>query len=132
MEANGDKTESPADLTDKLSTLLVSEEGNSRFLGKSFLAKSHYSPSNSLTGASSGFSLFSPQGLQWISEKTGSNDLSESISRIASTKTPWPIGQTEIWYPMSPLDREPLPPKQLADLYVSRGSPCSISGNITK
>jgi hypothetical protein len=37
LEPNADKAEAPVDLTDKLSTLLISAEGNSRFLGNACL-----------------------------------------------------------------------------------------------
>jgi hypothetical protein len=43
---NVDTAEPPANLTDKLSTLLISEEGNSRFLGKALLE----SPASLLIG----------------------------------------------------------------------------------
>lgn len=39
VEPDGDKSDSPADLTDKLSTLLISGEGNPRFVGKALPRK---------------------------------------------------------------------------------------------
>lgn len=95
--------EDPGKITDRLSTLLISEEGRSRYLG-----------------ASSGFSLFSPQGLQWISEKTGSNELAKFISSISSNLQSYmpKNSSAELYRPLYPSEREPLPPKVVADHYV--------------
>jgi len=40
---------------------------------------------------------------------------------MSRKRTPWPVGQTEIWHSLAPSDREPFPSKQLADIYVARG-----------
>ncbi|KIM94323.1 hypothetical protein OIDMADRAFT_135861, partial [Oidiodendron maius Zn] len=105
-EADGAAAENaddlPQNVVDRLTTLLISEEGASSFLG-----------------ASSGLSLFSPQGLQWISESTGSNDLSEFISTLSKTNEgPWKVNNMDLWHSMLPSQREPLPPKEIADILV--------------
>ncbi|KAH8586014.1 fungal-specific transcription factor domain-containing protein [Bisporella sp. PMI_857] len=70
-------------------------------------------------GASSGFTLFSPQGLRWISERTGSNELSELITSFGrGAGGPWSQPKVNFWHPIPPCDREPLPSRELADIYV--------------
>ncbi|KAH8819212.1 fungal-specific transcription factor domain-containing protein [Xylogone sp. PMI_703] len=96
------ESEAPSDLSDRLSTLLIDEKGTSHFLGPS-----------------SAFSLFSPQGLQWINDRTGSNELSQFISTLTqSSGHPVYRGPSELWYTLAPSEREPLPPKELAERYV--------------
>lgn len=91
-----------SDLTDKLSDLLIDDAGSSRFIGPS-----------------SGLSLFSPQGLRWISERTGSNELSELITSFGrGAGGPWSQFKVNFWHPIPPCDREPLPSRELADKYV--------------
>ncbi|KAH0274204.1 hypothetical protein KCU91_g5441, partial [Aureobasidium melanogenum] len=58
-------------LTKQLSTLIVNDPGDS-----------HY------WGSSSAFSLFSPQGLTWIYDKTGSNDLQGLLRTLSSAHVP--------------------------------------------
>jgi len=125
VNPNGDplteKSEAPLDLTDQLSTLIIDGEGSSHFMGN--LIKITFAPVHTLKsstlGASSGFSLFSPQGLQWISEKTGNNDLSQFIGKLARSGrgTSFPE-QADLWSSLPPSEREPLPEKYIADLYV--------------
>jgi hypothetical protein len=80
----------------------------------------------STLGSSSGFSLFSPQGLQWISERTGSDELIQFISTLLrEARNCAPENATELWPPASPTERptepEPLPPREIADQYIQSG-----------
>lgn len=128
INPNGDpvaeKSDAPLDLTDQLSTLLIDEKGTSRFMGNWVLNMFHIRKGNLLKllltlGASSGFSLFSPQGLQWISAKTGSDDLSQFIGTLARSGRSESLSeQPDLWSSHSPSEREPLPTKYIADLYI--------------
>jgi hypothetical protein len=112
----------PSKFTDRLSTLLINEQGNSRFLGDyvdSLLTMNNFLMSFLTSGASSGFSLFSPQGLQWMSERTGNDALPQFISGMTRTmRDPMPNGTAELWHKISPSKLEPLPLKEIADVYV--------------
>lgn len=122
-------------LTDRLSTLMIDEEGSSNFLGK-------YSDSSvvetkaeiSLTpGSASGLSMFSPQGLQWISERTGNFELPKLIKRIGKERqTNKAKTQLDLWYPLHESAREPLPPKHVADLWVRSKATLEVFGSLTE
>ena len=59
-------SQSASSLEDKLSIFMINDDGVSGFVGPS-----------------SGFSLFSPQGLRWISERTGSRNFENCIREVA-------------------------------------------------
>ncbi len=86
-------------IEDKLSIFMINDEGVSGFVGPS-----------------SGFSLFSPQGLRWISEKTSSRNFENIIREVAHTCDAVVFPNT--FMPGNERDLEPLPPKDLANQYV--------------
>lgn len=88
-------------LADKLSIFMISDDGAAGFVGPS-----------------SGFSLFSPQGLRWISEKTGNNDFEQVIKEV-SNSCEQPTGEQAMFRPLQENEREPLPPKDLANEYMA-------------
>ena len=51
-------------------------------------------------GSSSGFSIFSPKGIQWINEKTGDNSFQEMITKAAADDTKWVYWRPEIFSDM--------------------------------
>ncbi|OBT66534.1 hypothetical protein VE03_03670 [Pseudogymnoascus sp. 23342-1-I1] len=88
-------------LEDKLSIFMISDDGAAGFVGPS-----------------SGFSLFSPQGLRWISEKTGNNDFEQVINEVSNT-CEQPTGDQATFRPLRENEREPLPPKDVANEYMA-------------
>lgn len=111
---------SPTKLVDRLSTLMISGEGKTRyfgnFVGPSVLGSCTNHPA---LGGASGLTLFSPQGLDWIAEKTGSDELSRFIHTLATdVHTPPEKTATELYRPLFASEREPYPPKHIADRYV--------------
>ncbi|KFY26380.1 hypothetical protein V493_04121 [Pseudogymnoascus sp. VKM F-4281 (FW-2241)] len=88
-------------LEDKLSIVMISDDGAAGFVGPS-----------------SGFSLFSPKGLRWISEKTGDNNFEQMIKGI-STSCENQMGEQATFRPLRESEREPLPPKDLANEYMA-------------
>ncbi|KAK9356662.1 fungal-specific transcription factor domain-containing protein [Lipomyces doorenjongii] len=61
-----DETESHLDATDETTSFLItSRDGDSKFIGQS-----------------SSFSIFSPRGLRWISERIGDNSFSEQLQSL--------------------------------------------------
>jgi hypothetical protein len=92
-----------AELEDKLSILVLSDDGNAGFVGPS-----------------SGFSLFSPQGLKWIREKTGNRDFEtvlQDVNSEACHGQEYPLRLPNAFVDKN-VERYPLPPKSEADQYV--------------
>jgi hypothetical protein len=123
-----EKDDVTAEVTDNLSTLLISKSGTSRFIGMivAFFIISECRVLNRTSGPSSGFSLFSPQGLKWISDRTGTNEIKQFIQTLAGAReNPWPVSRsTDLFHTMSPMEREPLPSKETADVFVD--CKCSV------
>lgn len=85
-------------LEDKLSIFMINDDGVSGFVGPS-----------------SGFSLFSPQGLRWISEKTGSRTFENCIREVAHSCDAVVFPNTFMPNQSEP---EPLPDKATANQYM--------------
>ena len=85
-------------LEDKLSIFMINDDGVSGFVGPS-----------------SGFSLFSPQGLRWISEKTGSRQFEDCIREVAHSCDAVVFPNTFMPNAGEP---EPLPDKETANQYM--------------
>lgn len=67
------------------------------------------------SGSSSGFSIFSPKGIQWINEKTGDSSFQEMIGKAAADDTKWVYWRPEIFSDMfARRTFMPLPPKDEA------------------
>lgn len=66
-------------------------------------------------GSSSGFSIFSPKGIQWVNEKTGDNSFQQMISHVSIDDHKWNNWKPEVF---ADLFRRPifiqLPPEQEA------------------
>ncbi|KAI9742588.1 MAG: hypothetical protein M1818_003729 [Claussenomyces sp. TS43310] len=94
-------------ISDRLSMVVINEHGGSNFVG-----------------SSSGFSLFSPCGLRWISEKTGNRDLERLVSRVLELdpgcwdQGRWSKSVNLVWHPIPTAQQEPFPPKAQALEYV--------------
>ncbi|RDW70180.1 hypothetical protein BP5796_08577 [Coleophoma crateriformis] len=95
------------ELSDSLSMMIINDRGASQFVG-----------------SSSGFSLFSPRGLQWIAEKTGTTNLDKLLKQVLQLdpgtwdRGSWSGFTNLSWYPIPPSQREPAPEKAVADKYV--------------
>jgi hypothetical protein len=112
MEPTSTSLDSQAALSDKLSMFMISDNGKSAFVG-----------------ASSGFSLFSPQGLNWISQKTGNRDFENIVKSISEDCDTGPVGGTHNFFLPLPVEqREPLPEKEVADMYLESELSVSYSG----
>ena len=111
------------DLVDKFATLVVNEKGESKYIGKLpsliatafFSAPSYHEP----VGSASPFSLLSPRGISWVSQKTGSRDLAKVIAEQAKWDwATWREFRIETWQPIPEDEREPLPTRAIASKYV--------------
>lgn len=88
-------------LEDKLSIFMITDDGASGYVG-----------------ASSGFSLFSPQGLRWISEKTGNNSFERVIQGVVQKCDSEQIFPNTMKM-VSDGDCVPLPPREEAEEYMN-------------
>ncbi|KAI9732967.1 MAG: hypothetical protein M1818_007400 [Claussenomyces sp. TS43310] len=103
-KSSSEKLESQAGLSNHLSNLVIDPNGSPSFIGWA-----------------SGFSLFSPQGLRWISEKVGDKDeLAQLVRTVSKHKYGgWGRADADLWYPMPRSQHSPLPSKDLALQYVN-------------
>ena len=92
------KSESPEEveaLSDMMCSLVTNNCGETRYIG-----------------SSSGFSIFSPKGIQWVNEKTGDSSFQEMISNSTVDDNKWQYWKPEIFGDI--FERRmfvPLPPK---------------------
>ncbi|TVY39955.1 putative transcriptional regulatory protein [Lachnellula occidentalis] len=103
-KSSSDKIESQAELSNHLSNLVIDPGGSPNFIGWA-----------------SGFSLFSPQGVRWISEKVGDKD---ELAQLVHTMSKhdygvWGRADADLWYPTPRSQHSPLPLKDLALQYVN-------------
>ncbi|KAI9824149.1 MAG: hypothetical protein M1826_007463 [Phylliscum demangeonii] len=67
-------------LSDMMSTLVTNSSGETRYIG-----------------SSSGFSIFSPRGIQWVCEKTGDSSFQEMIGAAAMNDSKWMHWKPEVF-----------------------------------
>ncbi|CAG8957218.1 hypothetical protein HYFRA_00009420 [Hymenoscyphus fraxineus] len=101
-DKSSDKIESQADLSNHLSNLVIDAEGSPNFIGWA-----------------SGFSLLSPQGIRWISDKLYDEDDIVRLTQLSKRDYGiWGSGDADLWYPRPRSQHSPLPSKNLASKYV--------------
>ncbi|TVY37027.1 putative transcriptional regulatory protein [Lachnellula subtilissima] len=98
-KSSSDKIESQAELSNHLSNLVIDPSGSPNFIGWA-----------------SGFSLFSPQGVRWISEKVSDKDELAQLVQTMSTHDygVWGRADGDLWYPIPRSQHTPLPSRDLA------------------
>ncbi|RDA83361.1 hypothetical protein CP532_3718 [Ophiocordyceps camponoti-leonardi (nom. inval.)] len=82
-------------LSEMMCSLVTNQSGETRYIG-----------------SSSGFSIFSPRGIQWVNEKTGDESFSEMISEVSVDDHKWTNWKPEVFGDL--FQRRvfrPLPPK---------------------
>lgn len=67
-------------LADQMCSLITNNHGETRYIG-----------------SSSGFSIFSPKGIQWVNEKTGDNSFQHMIGHATSDKQGWDHWKPEVF-----------------------------------
>lgn len=78
-------------------------------------------------GSSSGFSIFSQKGVQWVNEKTGDETFLRMIQRASSSAKPGSQDENNQWKNMlfgklfGKQTRDPPPPKEVATRLVNGG-----------
>ncbi|KAI9708342.1 MAG: hypothetical protein M1820_004046 [Bogoriella megaspora] len=92
------KEEDVEALSDMMCSLVTNNCGETRYIG-----------------SSSGFSIFSPKGIQWVNEKTGDSSFQDMISSSSVDDNKWISWKPEIFKDIfSRRVFQPLPPKQEA------------------
>ncbi|CAK7272881.1 hypothetical protein SEPCBS57363_005371 [Sporothrix epigloea] len=91
----GRKEEEVETLSELMCSLVTNHEGETRYIG-----------------SSSGFSIFSPKGMQWINERTGDDSFQQMVSNVSMDDNKWVNWKPEIFSDLfrRPIFR-PLPPK---------------------
>ena len=84
-------------LADQMCSLITNNIGETRYIG-----------------SSSGFSIFSPKGIQWVNEKTGDHSFQQMIAQAtADDKTGWEHWRPEVFNDLfARRIFKPLPPRQ--------------------
>ncbi|OLN85001.1 putative transcriptional regulatory protein C530.05-like protein 6 [Colletotrichum chlorophyti] len=82
-------------LSEMMCSLVTNQSGETRYIG-----------------SSSGFSIFSPKGIQWVNEKTGDDSFQAMISEVSIDDHKWTAWKPEVFSDLfrRPIFR-PLPPK---------------------
>lgn len=87
--------EEVAALSEMMCSLVTNQQGETRYIG-----------------SSSGFSIFSPKGIQWVNERTGDTSFQRMISEVSLDDHKWTQWKPEVFSDLfhRPVFR-PLPPK---------------------
>lgn len=71
------------------------------------------------SGSSSGFSIFSPKGIQWVNEKTGDKSFQQMIMEATSHDMKWSIWRQDVYGPLfEQRGKNRLPSKEVASILV--------------
>lgn len=83
--------------------------------GSTIIARWVWRTDNGISGSSSGFSIFSPKGIQWVNEKTGDTSFQDMISSAYVDDNKWMYWKPEIFSDIfARRVFKPLPPKEEA------------------
>ncbi|TIA48712.1 hypothetical protein D6C79_03960 [Aureobasidium pullulans] len=94
-QAQSSEDKAAEGLADQMCSLVTNNAGETRYIG-----------------SSSGFSIFSPKGIQWVNEKTGDSSFRDMISQAATDDRAWAVWKPEIFDDIfSRKIYKPLPPK---------------------
>lgn len=103
-------------LSDMMCSLVTNNSGETRYIGMTLLrCKPSLETILTLLGSSSGFSIFSPKGIQWVNEKTGDTSFQEMISSAAEDDNQWIHWKPDVFGDIfARRTFKPLPPKDEA------------------
>jgi hypothetical protein len=91
------KNEEVENLSDMMCSLVTNNCGETRYIGRTDRGYCFAIVTKQRAGSSSGFSIFSPKGIQWVSEKTGDNSFQEMISHATVDDNKWIYWKPEIF-----------------------------------
>lgn len=102
-------------LSDLMCSLVTNNCGETRYIGRYTLNQSLTIQINSIAGSSSGFSIFSPRGIQWVNDKTGDSSFENMISSSSIDDNKWIYWKPEIFSDIfARRVFKPLPPRDEA------------------
>ncbi|KAF3931065.1 hypothetical protein ABW20_dc0105451 [Dactylellina cionopaga] len=100
-DASKEEEESES-LSDKMSSLVTNARGETRFIG-----------------SSSGFSIFSPKGIQWVNSKTGDKAFQRMLVKLIQTDHKFEHWRPDVWDDVfATTCHNPLPSKAEAEAYA--------------
>ena len=102
------------ELSDMMCSLVTNNYGETRYIGKIIFRKAAYEYLHAI-GSSSGFSIFSPKGIQWVNEKTGDTSFQEMVSSADVNEVKWNFWKPEVFNDL--FEKKifiPLPPEREA------------------
>ena len=114
VEPSKEKGEPVEELSDMMCSLVTNNCGETRYIGRALVRKLWISHLH-VTGSSSGFSIFSPKGIQWVNEKTGDSSFQDMIASADVSEVKWNYWKPEVFndlFEKRPF--HPLPPKHEA------------------
>ena len=110
----GEPGEPVEELSDMMCSLVTNNCGETRYIGRTLIALYRDSSSH-ITGSSSGFSIFSPKGIQWVNEKTGDNSFQDMIASADVNEVKWNFWKPEVFNDLFEIKAYiPLPPEHEA------------------
>ena len=113
-ETPKDKGEPVEELSDMMCSLVTNNCGETRYIGRALVSRANYQRSH-VTGSSSGFSIFSPKGIQWVNEKTGDNSFEDMIASADMNEVKWNFWKPEVFNDLFEIRAFiPLPPEHEA------------------
>lgn len=116
MDEQGPENEEEVEaLSEMMCSLVTNTSGETRYIGKSHRPNSTGLSELTKSGSSSGFSIFSPKGIQWVNEKTGDSSFQQMISHVSMDDHKWSNWKPEVFADLFPRPVFlPLPAKQEA------------------
>lgn len=113
-------------LSDQMCSLVTNNCGETRFIGSTLEMLPVFTDimseisDLSILGSSSGFSIFSPKGIQWVNEKTGDKSFQQMIMEATSQDSKWSMWKQDIFGPLfAHRGENELPSKEVAFVLVS-------------
>ncbi|KEY69899.1 hypothetical protein S7711_06454 [Stachybotrys chartarum IBT 7711] len=98
MNDEQEEEEEVATLSEMMCSLVTNQSGETRYIG-----------------SSSGFSILSPKGIQWVNSKTGDDSFQRMISEVSVDDHKWTNWKPEVFGDLFPRPVfQPLPPKHEA------------------
>lgn len=90
---NGEPVE---ELSDMMCSLVTNNCGETRYIGRTLVSPAIDCHLH-VTGSSSGFSIFSPKGIQWVNEKTGDSSFQDMIASADVNEVKWNFWKPEVF-----------------------------------
>ncbi|CAG9999694.1 unnamed protein product [Clonostachys byssicola] len=102
-------------LSEMMCSLVTNNTGETRYIGLAFLVLVISTPAYLILGSSSGFSIFSPKGIEWVNSKTGDGSFQTMITEVSVDDHKWTNWKPEVFADVfrRPVFRH-LPPKEEA------------------